>query len=200
LFDIVEYYASLSRRLSGDWPNLVSQYQEGNIELIETAKIIKVPKSYLPKLPKTRQSYKEKIKKDNEESGKIYPWARGLYESIIAVNVIYRQNLYQKNRICLIILDSTLEIGFKEYLVSIIKIGKSKFRGICENRISVQEEIKKHTSFDDEYWNKADYYYRIRCDLIHQKAMPTIIDEDLIDYWEVVEYFLKELFGLIFNY
>ena len=42
------------------------------------------------------------------------PWTIGLYESIIATETVFKTKLFEKNRICIIILDSCLEIGFKE--------------------------------------------------------------------------------------
>jgi hypothetical protein len=44
---------------------------------------------------------------------------KGLYEGVIADDLILKQKtLEQRNRIELIVLDSTLEITFKEYLVN----------------------------------------------------------------------------------
>ncbi len=128
------------------------------------------------------------------------PWTRGLYESIIAVDLILKKNFEQKNRICLILLDSTLEIAFKEYLVneSGIAFSDERIQRIFSNRTQVHQEVRqsafKKISASD--WTTIEYFYKMRCDLIHRRSTATVPDDDLIRYKGMVVKVLQRLFGL----
>ena len=115
--------------------------------------------------------------------------------------MIYKQKLHQKNRVCLILLDSTIEIAFKEFLVneSGEQYGQNRLRSIFNNRTQVHNEIKRHTNFSDEIWGKVEYYYRLRCNLIHERTTISIINEEINDFREVVQTILSEIYGLSFN-
>jgi len=197
---VVKDYASLSRRLVGAWPEKVSKYTSGKIVEHKISDFPTAKKSYLPPLPKSKLRYNDKIKQRNLEIAKKRPWTTGLYETIIAVDMIQNQKLEQKNRICLILLDSTIEIAFKEYLVneSGQTYGSSHLIKLFSNRGDVQNEIKKYVDIDPETWKKIDYYYKLRCNLIHERATAGIPDSQIEDYRGVVEKVLTKLFGLRF--
>jgi Histidine kinase-, DNA gyrase B-, and HSP90-like ATPase len=203
LIHVVKDYASLSRRfnkLEGGWPENVFKYTSGSIRNEIVSDFRTANTSYLPKLPDFQPRLPDKIKNANKVVVQTKPWTRGLYESIIAVDVISKKNLEQKNRICLILLDSTLEIAFKEYLVneSGIAYSDERIQRIFQNRSQVHQEVKqtafKKISASD--WMTIEYYYKIRCDLIHRKATASITDNDLITYRGIVVKVLQRLFGL----
>ncbi|MBW7991997.1 MAG: hypothetical protein FVQ84_18550 [Planctomycetes bacterium] len=130
------------------------------------------------------------------------PWTKGLYESIAAVDLIYRQKLDEKNRICLIILDSTLEISFKEFLVNddkVPRLSEAKLKGLFNNRVDVHKEIKKYVKVNSNLWPIIEHYYILRCKLIHERATAGITDEQIEDFRKVVQKVLKKLFGLKFS-
>ena len=131
---------------------------------------------------------------------KTKPWAVGLYEGIIAVDTVFKQKLEQKNRVCLIILDSTLEIAFKEYLVN--ESGQfyndKKLIELFKNRNDVQNEIKKFVVFGNDFWKKINYYYILRNKLVHERATIGITDSQIEDYREVVQKVLKQLYKITF--
>lgn len=200
----VKYYASLSRILSrkeGSWPENVFKYSSGKIRDIEIANLSDARKSYLLPLPKSKIRYAEKVKQVNQAIGKDYPWTTGLYESIIAIDLIFNQKLEQKNRLCLIVLDSTLEIAFKEYLVneSGTFYNDSKLSKLFNSRHDVHEAIKSHITFDDKIWKKISHYYNLRNKLVHERATVGIDDSQIEDYRSVVENVLEQLFNLSFN-
>jgi hypothetical protein len=119
LVQVVKGYASLSRIWMGDWENKVFRHKTGTIKEVRINDFPTVKKSFLPPLPKSRPRYGEIITQKNRQVAKRKPWTRGLYEGVIAADLISKQQrLEQKNRIALIVLDSTLEIAFKEYLVN----------------------------------------------------------------------------------
>ena len=201
LVTVVKDYSSLSRRFVGEWPEKVFKYTKGEIVKQSIDNFPEVKTSYLPPLPKTKLRYSDKINKANRNIAKNKPWVIGLYEGIISVDTIFKQKLEQKNRICLIILDSTLEIAIKEYLVN--ESGQSyndkKLLDLFRNRTNVQNEINKYVKFSANMWKKINYYYTLRNKLIHERATIGITDGQIEDYREVVQKVLKRLFKLSFK-
>ena len=203
LIQVVKDYASLSRRLNkfeGAWPENVFKYTTGKIKNEKISDFAKANTSYLPPLPVVKPRYLQKVKNVNKDIARDKPWTKGLYESIIAVDLIFKQSLDQKNRICLILLDSTLEIAFKEYLVyeSGVSYSDDKLQKIFSNRTLVHEQVKqnafKEISATD--WLSIDYYYKARCDLIHRRSTALIADDDINNYRKVVVKVLQRLFSL----
>src|SRR5207249_868069 len=93
----------------------------------------------------------------NESLATTKPWTVGIYESIVAVDWILKQGFEQKNRIALILLDSTLEIAFKEYLVN--ESGKyysnAKLLALFEKRHEVHKEIVSVVAITTADWNRS---------------------------------------------
>ncbi|MFC1619736.1 ATP-binding protein [Candidatus Neomarinimicrobiota bacterium] len=204
LLQVVKDYASLSRRLSkqeGGWPEHVFRYEAGTFEKVKVDDFPSVNTSYLPPLPESRPRYTSRVQKVNKEVSRNKPWTIGIYESIIAVDWVLKQHLEQKNRIALIMLDSTLEIAFKEYLVneSPSSISERRLRDIFEDRTRVHTEIEGSVRISQAKWRKIKHYYRMRCQLIHQRATVSISDSEIEDFRSTVESVLTKLFGLKFK-
>ena len=202
LIRVVKDYASLSRIWMGDWKEKVFRYKSGKITEIEINDFPKLKKTFLPPLPKTRINYVEKISAINKPIIASRPWVRGLYESIIAIDLILKQrSLEQKNRIAMIVLDSTIEIAFKEFLVneSGNYYSNEKLLSIFKNTHSLQEEVKKYNKFDEEFWRKINHYHNLRCSFVHERASVGISDDEIEGYRSIVENALNRLFDLKFD-
>nr|MDO8079358.1 ATP-binding protein [Candidatus Freyarchaeota archaeon] len=201
IVQVVKHWASLSRGWEGNWPKNVFKYKSGNVVQYELNNVKEAKKSYLPQLPKFKHRYIDLIKQANRKVAKEKPWTKGQYETIIAVDIISKQHLEQKNRICLVLLDSTLEIAFKEYLLneSGERYSDERILRLFRDRNSVQEEIKKHFTLAPEIWKKINYYYSLRCKLIHERANVVVSDSEIEDFREIVQNTLKEMFGLVFD-
>jgi len=200
LVQVVKDYASLSRIWMGDWPTKVFRHRTGTIKEVQIDDFPTVKRSFLPPLPKSRPRYGERIAQKNRRIAKRKPWTKGLYEGVIAADLISKQRLEQRNRIALIVLDSTLEIAFKEYLVneSGTTYNDSKLLSIFSNRASVHNEIKKYVRLPPDIWRKIDHYYRLRCKLIHERVTVGVADGQIQDFRQLVESLLKKLHGLTF--
>ena len=201
LVQVVKDYASLSRIWMGDWPDKVFKYSSGKIKEVAIESFPEVRKSFLPPLPKSRPRYGEVITQKNSALAKQKPWTKGLYEGVIAADLISKQRLDQKNRIALIVLDSTLEIAFKEYLVneSGVTYNDAKLLAIFGNRTTVQCEMKKYVVIKATDWKKIDYYYRLRCKLVHERASVGVTDDQIHDFRDLTERVLRKLYKLKFN-
>lgn len=201
LLEVVKGYATLSRIWMGDWQDKVFKYDVGKIQEVKVEDFPEANKSFLPPPPKSRPRYGEVITQKNRIISKKKPWTKGLYEGIIAADLILKQKLEQKNRIALIVLDSTLEIAFKEYLVndSGAVYNDAKLLSLFNNRTQVHAEIKKYISIKDDVWKKVEHFYRLRCKLIHEKASAGLSEQQIQDFRELVERILNKLYKLKFG-
>lgn len=201
LVQVVKDFASLSRRWEGEWQGKVFNYPAGNMVTVKIDNFPEAKRSYLPPLPKSNLRYGDIIKQANRKVAKDKPWTSGLYEGMIAVELIFNQRLEQKNRICLILLDSTLEIAFKEFLVndSPHTYTDRELLSLFNNRNAVEKEVKKYVKISSKLWKKIIHYYRLRCKLIHERVTVGVNDTQINDYREVVQEVLKKLFKLKFE-
>lgn len=201
LVKVVTDYASLSRRFEGDWPEKVFKYPKGQVVEVKITNFPLASKSYLPPLPKSKLRYSDLIEQANRALAKEKPWTKGIYEAIIAVDLIYNKKWEQKNRICLMLLDSTLEIAFKEFLVN--DSGKyykdDELLRMFRERNIVQKEVQLYIKFNPNIWKKINYYYGLRNKLVHERITVGIPDSYIENYREVVLEMLTALFKLQFQ-
>ncbi len=185
----------------GDWPDKVFQYKEGEIAEVAINDFPTATRSFLPSLPKSRPRYGDIISQKNRDVVRKKPWSKGLYEGVVAADLISKQRLEQRNRIALIVLDSTLEIGFKDYLVNESGTSYSDVRlvELFKDRSQVQNEVKKTLAIKDEVWKKVNFYYNLRCKLVHEKATAPVDDGQIENFRLIVEAMLHKMFGLKFK-
>lgn len=200
LINAVKNYATLSRIWMGDWPNKVFAHTRRKIVEVAVDDFPTANTSYLPPVPRSRFKFADKVSAANKRLSKTKPWVTGLFEGIIAADVVSKQDLEQANRITLIILDSTMEIALKEYLVneSGQYYSNKKLNETFESRHKVITEVKKYTTIPESVWKKLAHYNGIRNNLIHQRATGTVRDSEIQDFRDTVERVLKVLFDLKF--
>jgi hypothetical protein len=200
LTQAVKDYAALSRIWMGEWPDKVFQYESGKVVDVPVDDFPTAKKSYLPPMPKSRPRYAEIVTHANETLAKKKPWVTGLYEGVIAADLIAKQHLLQRNRIALIVLDSTLEIAFKEFLVneSGTYYTDAQLLTIFKTRHSVHTEVKKYVTLSKDTWKKISHFSDLRNKLIHQRASSGVSDAELEIFRELVEAILKKLYKLKF--
>jgi hypothetical protein len=201
LIRVVKDYAYISRTWVGDWPEKVFKYKEGKIVDVPIENIPEARKSYLPPLPRAILHFADTVEHANRKVATKKPWTRGLYEGVIAAEMVFKKSWEQKNRIALIILDSTLEIAFKEFLVNDSGESYSDKRlfELFNNRSAVHTEIKRHAKISKTDWGKIEHFYRLRCKLIHERVTVGVTDTQVEDYQSVVEGVLKRLHKLSFS-
>ena len=199
---IVTNYSRASKSMADNWSTKVFPHQSGLITKVPINNLTSETNLYLVPIPRKRSlKYIDIIKTNNKLIASKKPWVKGTYEAIIAVDEISKLKIEQSNRIGLLILDSTLEIAFKDYLVN--ESGTSYAAGrlatIMGNRSDVHKEIRNHVSFRKGTWEKVNYYYNLRCELVHKRVAATLTDDDLKSYRELVEYMFKKMFKLNFD-
>ncbi len=203
LVQVVKDYAALSRIWMGEWPKKVFRYGTGEIKDEQIVDFPAAKKSFLPSPPKSRPRYSDVVAKRNAKIAKKKPWSRGLYEGVIAADLISRGHLEQRNQYTLILLDSTLEIAFKEFLVNESggSYSNKRLLEIFGNRSEVHNEVKKYpaANFSVTTWKKIEYYYRLRCKLVHEKVTAPVPPHEIEDFRQIVEQVLRKLFKLKFD-
>ena len=204
IIQLTSYFSSLSRRLKVDWNNEVFCYRNGEAEPITVPNPSVRNPIDLPALPKVNRAHVEEVTARNKKQVARQPWTLGLVESMVAVDILVRQKLETKNRIALVLLDSTFEIALKEFIVHRMDIfppniyNDAKIQQIFSRRHEVIREIKPHVSVSDVVWQKAQHYYSTRNKLIHERATVSVTDSDITNYKESVAQVLSKLFELKF--
>jgi hypothetical protein len=201
IINVLKDYAYISRTWVGEWPERVFKHSKGTIVEISVPSFPEAKKSYLPPLPRAILHFADVVEQLNHKISAKKPWVRGLYEGVIAADLIFKKKWEQKNRIALVLLDSTLEIAFKEYLVndSGVVYSDSRLLDLFRNRSAVHSEIKKYVKLSPDIWKRIEYYYRLRCKLIHERASVGITDPQLEEYQRLTEVVLKKIHKLNFR-
>ena len=201
LVQVVSDYAQLSRIWMGDWQDKVLRHTEGTIKEVAIDSFGEAKKSYLPAPPKSRPRFLDIVTARNQRISRQKPWSKGLYEGVIASEMVFKLKLSQKNRMSLILLDSTIEIAFKEYLVN--ESGHyytdKVIAELFLSRHKVDTKIRKYVQLDAATWRKLNYYHSIRNKFVHERATATIPDDEIESFSELVQVILNQLYGLRFT-
>jgi hypothetical protein len=200
LIQVVSYYSSLSRRFRGRWEEEVFAHARGKIQRLKIKDIHHIKKSYLPPMPKVIKHRIDHLRENNQQIMKEQPWTVGLVEAIAAVDLIRRQKLQTRNRIALLLLDSSFEIALKEFIVHTqgINLGGKTLEEIFNQRDAVIKVVRQKVNIDRATLLKIDHYYRLRNKLVHERATVEVTDEDIDNYEETVQNILTLLFNLQF--
>ncbi|WP_445737276.1 ATP-binding protein [Mariniflexile sp.] len=203
IMQIITNYSRASRSMADDWATKVFPYKTGDIKQVKVAELTQNSDLHLVPIPrKANQKYIDVIKRNNKSVATKKPWVKGTYEALIAVEEVSKLNIEQNNRISLLILDSTLEIAFKDYLANETPANTyaaGRLATIMGNRATVHNEIAQYVRFKKDTWTRVNYYYNLRCELVHKRVAVTITDEDLKIYRDLCEYMFKKMFGLNFQ-
>jgi len=118
--------------------------------------------------------------------------------SLPRVNPVFGLTAWLRDKHALIVLDSTLEIAFKEYLVndSGTYYSDAQLLTLFSKRHLVQQEIQKYVTIDAAIWKKIGHFNGLRNKLVHERSTVGLDDAQIKDYRSVVETVLKKLFKL----
>lgn len=201
LIPVVTDYSSLSRRFKGQWDEKVFSYTTGEPEYVDINDVAKVKRSYLPPLPKVKKHRIDHLMVKNKQLLDDQPWTLGILEAIAAVDIICRQKLQTKNRIALLLLDSSFEIALKEFIVHThqgLNLGGRTLEQIFENRDEVIKIVRQKVTIHPTILDKIKHYQLLRNKLIHERATVDVTDPDIVNYMETIQHVLTLLFGMSF--
>ncbi|HEV2691954.1 MAG TPA: ATP-binding protein [Verrucomicrobiae bacterium] len=202
LHNSLKKFTQVSRALRDSWDESVFPHQTGKVA--EAAPSFdEVPlKTFTLARPETRKSYEQRMVETNQEVADKKPWTTGLYEGVVATHILIKTHLKERNRIALIILDSTLEIAFKDYLSNETanSISDDRLSQLAKERKQLVDEIvkQKPSLIDQAQRQQLDYFYRLRCKLVHERSNAGINPDDLEKYRHLVQKLLNKMFGIRF--
>lgn len=201
------HFVKVSRRMKNVRDEQVFAFQTGEVEAINLEADDSLKRVVDLPLPRARRrSYLDLLNEANAQVMAQKPWTVGLVEAMSTVDYLSRKKFETRNRQALILLDSNLEIGLKEFIVHRAdlfrpdKFGDAQLLELFKKRHEVINKVKPHLTVDDTIWNKVRHYYDRRNKLIHERATLQITDRELEDYRVVVEDVLSELFDLSFRF
>jgi hypothetical protein len=203
IVELSSHYTKASRRWKNEWNEKVFQHLEGKIEQTQIDSET-TTRLRLPPAPEGAKHYATSIKNLNSGLIKAKPWTLGLIESMSATKLMRRQKFDTKNRIALILLDSNLEISFKEFIVNNRdKFPSSKYtdefiKNIIDNRSDVIKHVSKFVDFSAQDIKKMENFYLKRNKIIHERATVGVSNEEVAIYEELVESVLRKLFNVRF--
>jgi hypothetical protein len=193
-------YVQLSRRLGGNSKRQIAAYPSGQIEVVDLTsqeELVLSPKD-IPDLPPGKKSEAEALLARNRRKVRDCPWTRALIENIYIVDLIMRKvKLENKNRFALILLDTCLEVAFRDYLFRVtgVKFTRDQRKELSQRK-NLISAVKAHSSLPKAIWDSVDYFYELRNSLYHEEASPEIPDSDMARFRQVVSKALRSLHGL----
>ncbi len=195
-------FGMLSRRLKGTWADEVFPHQTGGVVEERIADFAAVRRSLDLPIPRRSVPYRERMADLNAELSERKPWTLGLYEGVVAADAISALRIRQKARIALIVLDSTLEIGLKDFLIheSGQHYTDADLVRLFARRHEVVQEVRRHRNdlLDAEGWRRVAYFYGLRCNLVHERSTSGVDERDVEEYRRLVQRILHDLFGIRF--
>jgi len=193
-------YVQLSARLSRDAEAQIGAYPAGKIETVDltSREDFVLDQTQTPSLPQARRSEAEKLLNLNKDAIKERPWTRALVENVYVADLILGKKLENKNRFALILLDSCLEIAFRDYLLRVVKgvkFTRDQRKELSRREVLI-EMMKKHSQLPADIWDSLNYFYELRCSLYHELASPEVTDSDIETFRDLVSVILFTLHQL----
>lgn len=205
VIDFITYFSQVSRRTKYERDEIVAA-KTGIMEELDPDEASSNKKKILPRPPSTKQPSRfEQVMQSNGKVVRDQPWTLGLVEAMGMVDVIGDQRRFKtRNRAALILLDSNFEIALKEFITHSPKLfppftyNDAKIASIFKSRTTVISEVRSKVKLPQVIVNKANHYYMLRNNLIHQRATVQISEDDIEDYRGVIQRVLGKLFNVKF--
>ncbi len=167
----------------------------------EEQEVIKDINKYVEKFPDIgkRASSSKKKKKTAKN---LIPWKQALIDAIkIAEGLMIKEKPQHKNRVAILILDSTVEISLRYYLIYVVADKGSKEQAKVTHFEDLMKNVKgrsRNQGISDDTWNKISNLHRNRDQLYHMAADMTVEDQSVLTFKEAVLDILGKLFDISF--
>lgn len=122
------------------------------------------------------------------------PWLLGIIEALKSVSLIRSSTLSSRNRLSMIMLDSTFEIALRQYLQNIKKITLDPKEHRPRHKLF--EVAKKNITVPAEIWDHLDYYWQQRNPQYHQDANISVSDTVYQEFAELVCFMLDKMYNI----
>jgi hypothetical protein len=201
LVKLAKPYVQLSRRLGGDSKRQIAAFPSGRIRTVDLTSHEELVLSArdVPQLPPGKRSQADILLSQNRAQIRKFPWTRALVENVYVVDLILKKfKLENKNRFALILLDTCLEIAFRDYLfrVSGLKFTREQRKELTR-REKLHSAVRDNSNLDKDIWKSVDFFYELRNSLYHEVACPEITDSDIENFRQLVATVLESLHGIV---
>ncbi len=144
-----------------------------------------------------------RLQKGNKRTNRnLSPWKQALLDAIkIAEGIIMKDKPEHKNRVAVLILDSTIEISLRDYLIYVVADKDSKVQGKEPHFDNLMKDVRgrsKNQGINKDSWEKISNLHRIRDDLYHNAADITVEDKSVLTFKEAVLEIISKLFNITF--
>jgi len=123
------------------------------------------------------------------------PWVRGIADNLAAAKLLLDSTLESRNRLALILLDSALEIGFREYLENVKKITGLDEEAM-KHRETLVKVVRRNSRIIQDDWTRVDFFYVLRCNCYHESASLTLSDTLIAEFYTLVSSIVDLLFDV----
>ena len=130
------------------------------------------------------------------------PWKQAILDSMKIVDgIIIKEKPQHKNRVAVLILDSTTEISFRYYLNYVVGDDGSKRDAKSSHYDDLMKSVKgrsKNQGIEKDSWDKISNLHRIRDELYHNAADLTVEDKTVSTFKDAVLEIISKLFDITF--
>jgi hypothetical protein len=128
------------------------------------------------------------------------PWAEVIVDGMVVIQNVQKQKVRTKNRFVLVVLDSLVEMGLKEYLVneSGDSYSDSELKAIVLNRSKLMAEVSKHKKVSERVMLNLERLSNLRQRLVTERRPPDVSDIEIEQLRSTTQLFLKALLGIRF--
>lgn len=168
----------------------------------EEEKDIRDIKKYTSSYPEVGARILSKTKKGKRTKNDLTPWKQALVDSIKIVDgLMMKEKPNHKNRIAVLILDSTVEISLRDYLKYTVGDENSKKESKTSHFDELVKNVKgrsKNQGIEVHTWDKIANLHRVRDQLYHEAAEMTVEDKTVLTFKSAVMDLLGKLNGIKF--
>ena len=130
------------------------------------------------------------------------PWKQALLDAMkIAEGLIMKDKPEHKNRVAVLILDSTVEISFRDYLIYVVADQNSKQEAKeihFDNLVKNVKGRSKNQGITQDTWEKINNLHKTRDELYHNAADLTVENKTVLTFKEAVLEIISKLFNVTF--
>lgn len=147
-------------------------------------------------------SRKKMIKTKMPKLAKVDPWKKSLMDTItITESIIKKKSPEHKNRVAVLILDSTVEVSMRSFLKNVIGTKESRKEGDERGFPVLMNHAKQRSgnlNISSVTWTNIRHLHDIRDKLYHEFSDIIVTDQSIEDYKESVIDILEKLLSINF--
>ena len=192
-------YLNFSNRLSTPGKSGINGLVERKANEVNTTKEKDLIK-YFETLPDLKSRAKRESFKRGKSS-KTDPWKKSLMDAVTIIDSIIRKKTPEyKNRVAVLILDSTIEVSMRAYLKNVVNTDESRKEGNERQFYKLMDFAKKRSgtlNVDKSTWVNIAHFHEIRDKLYHEFSDIDVTEGSIESYKEAALDMLEKLLSIM---